>query len=77
MQSAYQLRWTVTPVRVVDVELQLHSALGQEKWQQSKLDVHELWQIQYVPDACRNHSAVLCIEILIFQVPREEKGNHQ
>jgi hypothetical protein len=35
--------------------------------------VQELWQFQNILDVCRVLSAVLCGEILVFQVPRWEK----
>jgi hypothetical protein len=35
----------------------------------------ELWWIQDIPDACRTHSAVLCIAFLLFHDKRKEATN--
>jgi hypothetical protein len=39
----------------------------------SQFCVHKLWRIQDITDACRIHSDILYIAILLFQDPRQEK----
>jgi hypothetical protein len=43
----------------------------------ARFHVQELWQIQEVLDAFNVHSAVLHIEILLFQFPIKEKRSHK
>jgi hypothetical protein len=37
-----------------------------------RFHVHKLWWVQYIPDAWRTCSAVLCLAILLFQEKRKE-----
>jgi hypothetical protein len=33
---------------------------------QSEFEVHKSWWVQDITGSCRNHSAVLCVEVLLF-----------
>jgi hypothetical protein len=73
----------VVPSRAVDVlspsggvAVKLSSGMA-DTGSTDRFYVHKLGWIQDISDACGTHFAVLCVEFLIFEVPKQEKRSQK